>query len=944
MNDKDYKAPSPDQAHGSSRQTPADFDRVFAAVLRMERRRALIPASAVWGSTLLASLAIYALLDVSTPLENETRQIVSGVLALALSVLLALLLVRAWRVSPHSVACRADENRHDSRRTIQTSREIGADVPPASPMGAWLAAATERTARAGLLEYMGTVRWRHLFRRWSVRILIIMAVLMAGAVLWQPQGASVICARLVTPWKDVPPLSPYRFELVDSPSSVIYGDDALMQVRVTGAPLAAPLEIWVRFPGHDIQKLPAFRDQDGRWARRLEKLTSPCQIAFATADSRARSAWFPLEINYQPKVTGGGVVITPPDYINLGEKEYTLNGQDVTAIEGGRVQFILESNRALMSGRAVFTPDRKELPPSEAEGTLLPDGRMSFSFQVRQSGQVSIQIADYRGTGMERPLENKIRVQADARPSVAILKPPPVSVVMEDSVLPFHVEIQDDYGLVHAAWLRGVNNARTRALEIPVPSSGKRSLLLAEQVALPAIGARAGDVLQFSAEARDTNPYLLNMTVAEPVTVHVISEEQYRELVRIKTQMDDFINRYRLLTEGIRELVVALDREMASGTDSLPAQTLADLKEKHGQLRQIAERIAADFPAFDTDGRLAVTAGAIAAVIRDNERDLAGSQPSGRENVRQFLQTLRDRMEAPRQELEGQHREAEQIAAVMKGYELVMELRRLAAAQKEVEVSLARYLEEQRLGRPVTKDQLLAIGESQKAVLKQYKAWNDKFPDVLKGIPSEAKEFAEELRQLRETCGKAGIESLMEGSSSACGAGNDRKALADAEAAHQAIMNILGQDPAAQQCQRGQACPVDGMCDEAANTMKQMLDALLCRNQCKKPGFGIGGEGGGYGSGGDNFSMMEAPMFGPKRSSFADPSPSRRGSGRGERKTDKTGGQANANGDSAQGGGKDGSPNSAEQAGRQSGPGAPAMQQVPPRYRDAVKRYFEQRK
>ena len=147
---------------------------------------------------------------------------------------------------------------------------------------------------------------------------------------------------------------------MDSPSSVVYGEDALMQVRVTGAPLTSPVEIWVRPDGHPVQKLAAFRDQSGIWARRLEKLTAPC--------GKARSEWFPLEINYRPKVAGGSVIVSPPEYTGLPPVEYPLNGQDVTVIDGGTADFILESNRPLMSGKAVFTPDRKDLEPQTVQG------------------------------------------------------------------------------------------------------------------------------------------------------------------------------------------------------------------------------------------------------------------------------------------------------------------------------------------------------------------------------------------------------------------------------------------------------------------------------------------------------------------------------------------------------------------------------------------------
>lgn len=352
--------------------------------------------------------------------------------------------------------------------------------------------------------------------------------------------------------------------------------------------------------------------------------------------------------------------------------EYPLNGQDVTVIDGGTADFILESNRPLMSGKAVFTPDRKDLKAQTVQGVLLPDGRISFPLRVRQSGTASIQMTDYRGTGMARPLENRVRVNADARPSVVIHAPAPVSVALEDVVIPFHAEVQDDYGVTRVAWVRSVSGSRARSLEMPVPEASKKSLFLAEQLSLPALGARAGDVLQLSVEARDANPYLLNMTVSEPVTVHVISEEQYREMLRIRTGVDEFVNKYRLLAQSIDDLVRELDRAKKANPSGLSREEAVQLKEKHAEVRKLAEKMAKDFPIFDTDGKLSETASSLAGIIAKNEEDLSGELPGTQESTQEFFRTMRDRLRAPQEETARQSGEAEMAAKVMQGYGLIM--------------------------------------------------------------------------------------------------------------------------------------------------------------------------------------------------------------------------------------------------------------------------------
>lgn len=931
MKEKDSNTP----VSSAFRPVPG-FRGLFSAVLRRERRRALAAACSLWGTVFILAFGLYILTDVYFPLENETRMWASVLLVFLLLVLLAVFLVHAWRGNPAALARRADAANHDSRQTVlscwemscQPSAESHAEEMPSRPLKMWLMRETERAACSWLEQYMQNDRLRFLLKRKSIWSLFLLLAVCLVLTSWNRDAAGTLYGRLCTPWKDVPPLSPYRFELVDSPSSIVYGEDALMQVRVTGAPLAAPVEIWVRPDGYSVQKLAAFRDQSGIWGRRLEKLTSPCRIAFATG--KARSEWYPLDINYQPKVTAGSVIVSPPEYTGLPPIEYPLNGQDVTVVDGGTVDFVLASNRSLMSGKAVFTPDRKDMDPQTVQGVLLPDGRISFPFRVRQSGTASIQITDYRGTEMARPLENRIRVNADARPSVVIHAPGPVSVALENAVIPFHAEVQDDYGVTRVAWIRSVNGSRARSLEMPVPEASRKSLFLVEQLPLPALGARAGDTLQLSVEARDANPYLLNVTVSEPVTVHVIHEEQYREMLRLRTSVDEFVNKYRLLSRAIDDLVRELDRARADNPDGLSREEAARLKKTHAGVRKLAEKMAKDFPIFDTDGKLSETASLLAGIIAENEKDLSGELPGTPDSVREFFRILRDRLRAPREDMKRQAGEAEMVEKAMRVYGLIMEFRRLADSQREPAAMMDRFLLERNNGRSVTAEQLKSLGESQKEILAQYWLWHSRVPAVISVIPEEAGEFRREMEAFIQACLQMGIAEFMEESASACAAGRPAEAAGWAQKAWETMMKLLGKNSAASE----KVCSVNCMSRECAGAMQQLLNSMLNRNQ------GVGGLGSGRGEGGDGF-LNDAPMFGPQREKFPQFRPSETGAGEGSRKGENRDGSAESSRPSSAGRKKEKAGRKQEQT-TENGLDSPAMRHVPGFYRDAVRQYFEQ--
>ena len=420
------------------------------------------------------------------------------------------------------------------------------------------------------------------------------------------------------------------------------------------------------------------------------------------------------------------------------------------------------------------------------------------------------------------------------------------------------------------------------------------------------------------------------MTVSEPVTVHVISEEQYREMLRIRTGVDEFVNKYRLLAQSIDDLVRELDRAKKANPSGLSREEAVQLKEKHAEVRKLAEKMAKDFPIFDTDGKLSETASSLAGIIAKNEEDLSGELPGTQESTQEFFRTMRDRLRAPQEETARQSGEAEMAAKVMQGYGLIMEFRRLADSQKETATMLGRFLSERKEGRPVTREQLKALGESQKEILALYWLWHSRAPAVISAIPEEAGEFEAGDGRLHpgmpsdRHCGTHGGERfrLLRGKARGSG-GQGAESLGNHDEAAGGKPRRIVRSMLRKRYEPGMRRSHAGL-----------SNSMLSRRQ------GRGEFGSGQGDGGDGL-MNGVPMFGPQREKFQQPRPSREGAGEGPQKGEGGDGTA-TNGRHSSSGHKD------EEAGRKQektpgdGLGSPAMQQVPGLYRDAVRQYFEQ--
>jgi hypothetical protein len=84
-------------------------------------------------------------------------------------------------------------------------------------------------------------------------------------------------------------------------SEVLYGGEIVVSTDIMGGKLDAPVRCLTRDPiSGRTEDSPAFREDAGRFSRKLEKVAAPVEVAFAVG--RARSAWLPISVLMQPKV------------------------------------------------------------------------------------------------------------------------------------------------------------------------------------------------------------------------------------------------------------------------------------------------------------------------------------------------------------------------------------------------------------------------------------------------------------------------------------------------------------------------------------------------------------------------------------------------------------------------------------------------------------------
>lgn len=914
---------------------PAGFEAVFR---RYRLRRRLAAAwcngtrAAAWA---LGLLALYALLDYMLTWPDELRVIAAWTWK-TLAALLALGgMVRGLLLSSRSIAREWDARRGDVRRSATTAWELDrASECGETPLGEWLCRRQNAESARLLTSWMRTHSPNgRLFAR-GAALPAALAVLLSAFWLICPEAASTLFRRTLLPELDTPPLSPYSFRVTPDPADVSFGGDLLLTADVSGGKPPGALRLLVRSEAIGEQNLAAFREGERTWGRRLEYVTRPCSIAFATEDGRARSRWHAVSVNYRPRITGGGVTLVPPPYTGREPESRALSGRELTVPEGGAAVFELQCNVPVAEIVGTWQPERPGAAPQTIRGEVDREkASCRLALTVHGSGNLSIDVKDARGLAMEKPLDTIIRAKPDQPPAVALIQPSQDCLVVAGHPLEMIAEASDEYGLERFELFRNLRGTTPRPVSLlPTPSvlrhQAKCTIDLAE------IGAQPGDVFEWRVEAKDANPARLNITSSPTVTVAVISPEEYAELLRMEMTLEEFAARYEELSQALEASMRVLDEAARADDPEQRKAALDEARRAHAEARSLAETLARDFPVFDSDKELSRLAKIVEKRLKANLEDMENLDPGIDSAPWQTrLAAMKERLDGPRQDLACQQEDAAEIARIAAIMQVFYELEELAGQQKEMRNQFERSLYEMRRGRRVTTEQLEALGHDQATLLDAVLAWESRLPAVIRGVPPEAELFRKTLLALQSGFRARDIPELMEAAvDESARLHRAVEAFGYAEQAHAAMRQLLD----AFTLSIGDASPADCLGGNCRATALQMMAAMDARCRGKNPLASGFGNGVGSGIGGHGFRMLNGAsrsLIGPARSRRA-------GSGAASSSRSSRGGAGHADRDRTRGTERGDTPSHSQ--GTPSSGGSSRWESVPPAYRDAVKKFFEQ--
>ncbi len=680
--------------------------------------------------------------------------------------------------------------------------------------------------------------------------------------------------RFFDPFGDHPPFSftTLRITAPDDAVKVIYKKPVVVEVDYSGhRPSELFLTVEESKGGTPTRMLPLYPVGERTFTQQIDEVTTDLNIQSHTKSWRSVSRHQRISVVLTPQLEKAKVNIMPPAYTKLPPTtvEFTANGgtpSNLNALVGSTMTFSFTSNRPLKEGSLMLQgvdpkPETRTLNRADEK----TDNVVSGSLTATESGRLRFEIRDVTGLPNDREISASLTVTHDLPPVITLVEPQQDGFIVDTFAANVAFRATDDYGLKTIRLHTAINGKFSEpkvieAQEIPP----QRDAFETVRIEPSKMGAVPGDIISVFGEATDICPEP-QMSRSRTLKLEVISEEQYNDYLRTRTEIRDLEAKYAQFNDALRELAKE-QRELAQKAEDLkktePNQKQRDeLAAKQSELNAKLDKLANRMTQATRDKPLYDLEKEMQKVLDKEAEEVRNSIAKNEKALSQFMQSQ------PSQQSVGDFKDEAQAQAERLDPAL-------AQGEKKIEEALADAQKMQELLKPLSA--YAELYKRQQELAEQTAAYKDK-PQLseedrlaLQNMAADERFIGEALQQVAESLRKAAKDAETEYPEAAEDARNIAQAIEDAQLSALAdesartMMAAKGaeshdraehlreeMDKLVSKCSSCQP----GMSNElvmrlklsrsmaAGNTFAQMM-------QCKKFGMGKGGTGGGMGFGG----------------------------------------------------------------------------------------------
>lgn len=909
----------------------------FIAALRRQKRSwqsgLMLAAAMRLAGFVATTLVVYGVFDFFLAFDQRVCLILDLILLAVFAGFLAAWIRHIVRLTDGDMAGRADRLLHSRRRLILSALEIeawlGRERGRLPELQVYLAHQSIEKASAEMarLKLSDAFPFPELGRR--ARTLVLQAIVAGLLACANPAATRTIASRILFPLRDTPPYSLYTFTVSPDTPRVIYGGTVDVSAEITGAPVKSEVWFVTRYRAQ-THRTACFQESSLRFAQRLEKVVSPVEFCFAAG--KARSRWHKVDLLLRPEIAHAHVTIAPPGYTRLPVRQFPVGKEEVAGYRQSRVELFLSSNRPLTDGLLTIRPASGLDADRSVTGVRCAPSMVSFSWLLQEDAELDVTIRDIRGTRNSTPFRIQQKVLPDHPPEAMITDPPAFSLATPTVALPLAGYVSDDLSVRKVDLVRTVVGYRDRMSPLG-PAEPLPRFDFTRTLDLKALGTRPGEMLEFYLEAVDSNPAMTGVTASDIVRVQIISEEEYATMLRARATLDDFLQRYRLMQADLHRLTEALENLKKPGTEAELGKALKDARDANRRLADFAGKLASDFPIFDSEKELTETVGEVLKTLKDQGFELE-QMKAPYTGAARMAETMLAELGAAGKAIDAQAATAEEIALIGRLMECAARFKDIVRWQSELVRRLNRF-DREAAARDLSL--LVSLGRRQEELRAELVTLVSDLQDRAGQLPADYDALRFSALKFAERVGTYEIPDLMKKAVNASENQDGKLTLHFATLALEKLKELISNCSGTEfggLCQ-GQSQITFSVSDQIKSTLQQMLSAIMSRASGTGKGrIGLAGGGmiGGDQSDGywsDGYSPLNVPVLGPARTAFPggqEAGVTGPGSGRGR------GPAAGAR------------PAGAEALDRRGATEVKSeslpMEQVPEKYRDAIKRYF----
>ena len=916
------------------------YSQFIKALNRVRRTRhyGLLLAEIIRIITLTACIAtVYGVLDRLLGFDEQFRLAAGVICIIFIAAVFSIRIIILLLENKKRIAELIDDVSESSRREVLSAYELGTDAKTDSDLKNFLIGKVLDQA----FTIVRSMRFSNIFpaKKLVKSLKLCGAQLLISLILFglNPTAANTIAKRILFPLRDIPPYSQLKFKITPDAPKVIYGDNIEISAKITGGKVASQVIFLSKDKLGNHNRFNCFREGNSVFVQKLDKLTVPMQFCFKCG--RARSKWHQLSLLLQPRISIVQIRITPPAYSGLPIRSFFGGGDVLDELKGSKAALTITSNRPLASGSLKLNPETLE-PEKIIKGRKSSLHSVTFEWTVTCPAKLTFNVTDILGTACRKPLVIKQKLRLDSPPLITVNAPDNFIMATPDSVIGVSISSEDDLGLKRVDVVRAVEGYRDR-IKALAEAWHEKYYDYNGKIDLKGLGVTPGQNLELYFEAFDYNPTMTGSTSSDFVRIKVISKLEYARILRDRSMVKELASRYRLMAYKLYEYDRSL-LELKKALSGKPSNS--EIKKRIKKVaaafksaREVFIKLSEDFVIYNIENRHREILTRLTQKLSGHDEIIKSMSANESQDglIRKINRLLGDTAKGSCQ-LAGMEKDAQQLAIIENILREALKLTKLAEQQKMLVKRLSVYKSDssqERIAR------LPEFGVTQQGILDELRSISkvlrensDKLSWDFEAFKKGSREFLKKLRELQ-------IDELMQSCSEQCKYRNGSKAYDYADRALEKLQQLLKdkKNPLSRACQG--RCP--NIRRDLNDTVKQMLDSLMNRlggqrDQGQGPGSTSGGGEGDAENGfiGQGSSPLNVPVVGPPRHNMSDKDGTRLGN------RDKTGNTGIGSGSGGITIGKDDREkiNIREYQKRKSD--SINIDEVPEKYRKAVKKYF----